>query len=81
MRIQEGGKNLRLCDLSKGIEPIGTSSCKLANACKTGNHIKTLKAKETGDHYKIWARGLWLEAKEGPWGGWSRGLEGDHEGI
>ncbi|RVW86989.1 hypothetical protein CK203_043512 [Vitis vinifera] len=21
----------------------------------------------TSDHYKIWARGLWLEAKEGPW--------------
>ena len=30
---------------------------------------------------EVWARGSWLEDKEGKWGAWSRGLEGDLEGI
>ena len=36
---------------------------------------------EAGAYGKVWARGFWLEDKEGKWGIWSRGLEGDSEGI
>ena len=36
---------------------------------------------EAGACGKVWARGSWLEDKEGKWGIWSRGLEGDLEGI
>ena len=30
---------------------------------------------------EVWVRGSWLEDKEDKWGVWSRGLEGDFEGI
>ena len=36
---------------------------------------------EAGACGEVWARGSWLEDKEGKWGAWSRGLEGDLEGI